>query len=190
MNKGRHASWQTLNTFAYSVNPSLTEVTAACHAVVAPAWAIGQLAATGGLTDPQALADLYAAGAAPYLFASIYTDLFIHLLQGRAQQTLEAYEAVSSKELSHEQSVTRGATGLDVPALALMDRYIKGDNVHADGQTGGREYLRETELAYTIQEGALKDLDLRWRNITERRSWMPYNFDENRLTLSYPISLF
>lgn len=79
---------------------------------------------------------------------------------------------------------------LGIPGLVLMNRYIKGDNVHARGVTGGREYLRETELAYTIQEGTLKDLDIRWRNGTERRSWMPYNFDENRLTVSYPVSLF
>ena len=83
-------------------NPAHPAVIAACHAVVAAARAHGKLAVIGGMTDPQALSELYAAGAAPYLFAGIDTDLFIQSLQGKAQQTLEAYQAVSSKELSHE----------------------------------------------------------------------------------------
>ncbi|MDF3201811.1 aldolase/citrate lyase family protein [Pseudomonas sp. 1912-s] len=83
-------------------NPAHPDVLAACHAVIAAALAHGKLAVVGGLADLQALSELYAAGAAPYLFAGIDTDLFIHSLQGKAQQTLEAYQAVSSKELSHE----------------------------------------------------------------------------------------
>ncbi|NWB31667.1 OprD family outer membrane porin, partial [Pseudomonas gingeri] len=48
---------------------------------------------------------------------------------------------------------------------------------------------RESELAYTIQSGALRDLSLRWRNSSLRKSFSSNEFDENRLIVSYPISL-
>ncbi|VVP10659.1 Porin-like protein NicP [Pseudomonas fluorescens] len=78
---------------------------------------------------------------------------------------------------------------LGVPGLTLMNRYISGDNVHTGTITDGKEWGRESELGYTVQSGTLKDLNVRWRNSTMRRDFSNNEFDENRLIVSYPISL-
>ncbi|MGY4662461.1 hypothetical protein ACVWZ9_003255 [Pseudomonas chlororaphis] len=76
-----------------------------------------------------------------------------------------------------------------IPGLTLMNRYIKGDNVHTGTITDGKEWGRESELAYTVQSGTLKNLNVKWRNSTMRRDFSTNEFDENRLIISYPISL-
>ncbi len=78
---------------------------------------------------------------------------------------------------------------LGVPGLTLMNRYISGDNVHTATTSDGKEWGRETELAYTVQSGTLKNLNLKWRNSTMRRDYSNNEFDENRVIVSYPISL-
>ncbi|EJZ56953.1 OprD [Pseudomonas fluorescens R124] len=78
---------------------------------------------------------------------------------------------------------------LGIPGLTLMNRYISGDNVHTATITDGKEWGRESELGYTVQSGALRDLNVRWRNSTMRRDFSNNEFDENRLIISYPISL-
>jgi len=76
-----------------------------------------------------------------------------------------------------------------VPGLTLMNRYISGRDVHSGVVTDGKEWVRETELAYVIQSGAFKDLSVKWRNSSIRRDYSNNEFDENRLIISYPISL-
>ncbi|WP_248794518.1 OprD family porin [Pseudomonas sp. MWU13-2105] len=78
---------------------------------------------------------------------------------------------------------------LGVPGLTLMNRYISGDNVHTGTISNGKEWGRESELAYTIQSGTFRDLSLRWRNSSLRKTFNSNEFDENRLIISYPISL-
>lgn len=78
---------------------------------------------------------------------------------------------------------------LGVPGLTLMNRYISGDNVHTGAITDGKEWGRESELAYTVQSGTFKSLNVRWRNSSIRRDYSTNEFDENRLFISYPISL-
>jgi len=78
---------------------------------------------------------------------------------------------------------------LGVPGLTLMNRYIKGDNVDTGSITDAKEWARESELAYVIQAGSLKNLSVRWRNSTMRRDFSSNQFDENRLIVSYPISV-
>ncbi|TWD49636.1 OprD family porin [Pseudomonas sp. SJZ131] len=78
---------------------------------------------------------------------------------------------------------------LGIPGLTVMNRYISGSNVHTGTITDGKEWGRESELAYTVQSGTLKDLNVKWRNSTMRRDFSNNEFDENRLIVSYPISL-
>ena len=52
---------------------------------------------------------------------------------------------------------------LGVPGLTMMNRYISGSNIHTATTTDGKEWGRESELAYTVQSGALRDLNVRWR---------------------------
>ena len=76
-----------------------------------------------------------------------------------------------------------------VPGLTMMNRYISGDNVHTGAITDGKEWGRESELAYVVQSGALKNLSVKWRNSSIRKNFSTNEFDENRLFISYPISL-
>ncbi len=78
---------------------------------------------------------------------------------------------------------------LGVPGLTLMNRYIRGDNVHTGTITDGKERGRESELAYTVQSGTFKNLNVKWRNSTIRSSFNINGFNENRVFISYPISL-
>ena len=78
---------------------------------------------------------------------------------------------------------------LGVPGLTMMNRYISGDNIHTGSITDGKEWGRESELAYTVQAGTFKDLNLRWRNASIRRDYSTHEFDENRIFISYPLSL-
>lgn len=78
---------------------------------------------------------------------------------------------------------------LGVPGLSMMNRYISGDEVHNASTSKGQEWARESELAYVIQEGTFRDLSLKIRNSTMRRDYSLNEFDENRLIISYPLSL-
>ncbi|MNJ04607.1 Porin-like protein NicP precursor [compost metagenome] len=70
-----------------------------------------------------------------------------------------------------------------------MNRYISGDEVHTGAITDGKEWARESELAYVVQSGALKNLSLKWRNSTMRRDFSTNEFDEDRLIISYPLGI-
>lgn len=80
-------------------------------------------------------------------------------------------------------------TTVGVPGLTLMNRYISGREVHSGAVTDGKEWVRESELAYVIQSGTFKDLSIKWRNSTIRREFSSNEFDENRLIFNYPLSL-
>jgi len=75
---------------------------------------------------------------------------------------------------------------MGIPGLTLMARYISGDNFGPGGDS--KEWERDTDLAYVIQSGALKNLGLKWRNGTYRASG-GRKIDQNRLILSYSIPL-
>ncbi|WP_349573554.1 OprD family porin [Azotobacter salinestris] len=80
---------------------------------------------------------------------------------------------------------------LGVPGLTLMNRYISGKNVHTATVSDGEEWARESELAYVVQSGTLKSLSVKWRNASRRADWGSNNsYDENRLIVQYPLSLF
>jgi hypothetical protein len=97
----------------------------------------------------------------------------------------------NARERSWQARYDYDFAGLGIPGLTLMTRYLKGTNVHIGNITNGEEWNRETELAYAVQSGPLKAMTLRWRNSTIRRDWGSNNkFDDNRLIVSYPISLF
>ena len=95
----------------------------------------------------------------------------------------------NAKEKSWQLRHDYNFVALGVPGLTLMNRYISGDNVHTGTITDGKEWGRESELAYTVQSGALKNLNVKWRNATIRRDFSNNEFDENRIFISYPLSL-
>jgi hypothetical protein len=95
----------------------------------------------------------------------------------------------NAKEKSWQVRHDFNFAAVGVPGLTLMNRYISGDNVHTGTITDGKEWGRESELAYTVQSGTFKNLNLKWRNSTMRRDYSTNEFDENRIFVSYPISL-
>lgn len=81
---------------------------------------------------------------------------------------------------------------MGVPGLTFMTRYITGDNFErtagASAGTEGKEWERDMDIAYTFQTGALKNLNVKWRNATVRNNYGS-DLDENRLIVSYTIPL-
>ncbi|MFG0380555.1 OprD family porin [Pseudomonas sp. zbq_18] len=77
-----------------------------------------------------------------------------------------------------------------IPGLTFMTRYISGDNIDLGvGASEGKEWERNTDIAYVFQEGPLKNLGVRWRNATTRTNFTN-DLDENRLIVSYTLSLW
>ena len=100
-----------------------------------------------------------------------------------------AYDAADERswQIRHDYNFA----GVGIPGLVLMNRYISGDNITTASGDEGSEWGRESELAYTVQNGALKNLNIKWRNSSMRRdsSFSRNEFDENRLIFNYPISI-
>ncbi|MNG22213.1 Porin-like protein NicP precursor [compost metagenome] len=79
---------------------------------------------------------------------------------------------------------------LGMPGLSLMTRYLSGDNVdRGAGLSEGKTWERNTDIAYVVQSGPLKNLGLRLRNASTRSNFGP-DLDENRLILSYSLALW
>ncbi|WP_404436617.1 OprD family porin [Stutzerimonas chloritidismutans] len=75
---------------------------------------------------------------------------------------------------------------MGIPGLTFMTRYVTGDNFGANGR--GKEWERDTDIGYVFQEGALKNLGVKWRNGTYRSN-IDREVDQNRLIVSYTIPL-
>ena len=78
---------------------------------------------------------------------------------------------------------------MGIPGLTLMTRYVTGDNFERPNGVEGKEWERDTDIAYTFQTGALKNLNLKWRNATARSNGTGNDINENRLIASYTIPL-
>ena len=124
-------------------------------------------------------------GRGPRVFAP--GDLKLLLLALIAEQPCHGYDL--AKERSWQVRHDLDFAVLGVPGLTMMNRYISGDNIHTGSITDGKEWGRESELAYTVQAGTFKDLNVRWRNASIRRDYSTHEFDENRIFISYPLSL-
>lgn len=99
-----------------------------------------------------------------------------------------------------------GAYG--VPGLSFMARYLTGDNIdgsdidpsspyayYNDGSgEDGKEWERNLEAKYVVQEGAAKDLSIRIRHSTWRansvgNSYLGTDLDEIRVITEYPLDI-
>lgn len=79
---------------------------------------------------------------------------------------------------------------LGVPGLTFMTRYLSGDGVDVNGRPeAGKEWERDIDIAYVVQDGRLKNLGLKWRNATVRSNFGP-DIDENRLIVTYTVPLW
>lgn len=72
-----------------------------------------------------------------------------------------------------------------------MSRYLSGDNIDQLSTTAnedGKEWERNTDITYVLQDGPMKDISLKWRNATVRNNYAN-DIDENRLIVSYTLAL-
>jgi imipenem/basic amino acid-specific outer membrane pore len=87
-----------------------------------------------------------------------------------------------------------------IPGLSFMARYVKGDQI--DGTKADpngayankvgddqKEWERDLEAKYVIQEGTAKDLSFRLRQATHRATSFESDIDEVRLIIEYPLSI-
>ncbi|BAN47369.1 OprD family porin [Metapseudomonas resinovorans] len=80
---------------------------------------------------------------------------------------------------------------LGIPGLSFMTRYISGDGVRQGAVRNGREWERDSDLAYMVQSGPLRGFNIRLRNVTFRSgNGLPQDIDENRIVLGYSLALW
>ncbi|WP_415844590.1 OprD family porin [Stutzerimonas zhaodongensis] len=94
----------------------------------------------------------------------------------------------NQEEKSWQARYDYNFASIGIPGLTFMTRYLTGDNVDRGAQSDGKEWERNTDIAYIFQDGALKNLGVRWRNATMRSNFAR-DIDENRLIVSYTLPL-
>ncbi|MFV3402741.1 OprD family porin [Pseudomonas sp. NY15463] len=86
---------------------------------------------------------------------------------------------------------TYNFAAMGIPGLSFMTRYVQGRSIEAAGASDGHEWERDMDIAYVVQSGPLKDLSLRWRNVSFRSgNGLTTDLDENRIILGYQIALW
>ncbi|HDS1736638.1 MULTISPECIES: OprD family porin [Pseudomonas] len=80
-----------------------------------------------------------------------------------------------------------------VPGLTFMTRYVHGSGATTQTTSNGKEWERDIDIKYVLQEGPAKDLSFRVRQATYRSSDGVYygsnSIDELRLIVEYPLSI-
>lgn len=76
---------------------------------------------------------------------------------------------------------------LGVPGLTFSTRYLSGDD--GESNTTIKEWERDAELAYVVQQGSFKGLGVKLRNYVYR-SEFSRGRDSNRIYLTYDIALW
>jgi imipenem/basic amino acid-specific outer membrane pore len=80
-----------------------------------------------------------------------------------------------------------------IPGLTFMTRYARGTGATTETTNNGKEWERDIDVKYVLQEGPAKDLSFRVRQATYRSSDGVYygssSIDELRLIVEYPLSI-
>ncbi|MDH0300546.1 MULTISPECIES: OprD family porin [unclassified Pseudomonas] len=80
-----------------------------------------------------------------------------------------------------------------IPGLTFMTRYARGSDANVAGTNNGKEWERDIDIKYVLQEGPAKDLSFRVRQATYRSADGVYygspSLDELRLIVEYPLSI-
>jgi len=97
-----------------------------------------------------------------------------------------AADFANANEESWQARYDYNFAAIGIPGLTFMTRYVTGDDFGAGGNS--KEWERDTDIAYVFQEGALKNLGVKWRNGTYRSN-STRDIDQNRLIVSYTIPL-
>ena len=80
-----------------------------------------------------------------------------------------------------------------IPGLSFMTRYVRGTGANVEGTDNGKEWERDIDIKYVLQDGPAKDLSFRVRQATYRSADGVYygspSLDELRLIVEYPVSI-
>ena len=115
---------------------------------------------------------------------------YIELVDPFLTNYIQVRDFAATDEKSWQARYDYNFAGLGVPGLNLMTRYVRGSNIYMGaGQSRGKEWERDTDIAYVFQDGPLKNLGVKWRNSTVRSDISVGKVDENRLIVSYTIPL-
>jgi hypothetical protein len=95
----------------------------------------------------------------------------------------------SAQERSVQFKYTYDFVALGVPGLTFMTRYVTGDNIDRGSLSEGKEWERNTDIGYVIQQGPLKGLAFTVRNASYRTNFSN-DLDETRVIVNYKYNLF
>ena len=117
-----------------------------------------------------------------------YTDGDIYLAN-----SIQYLDFNAKDEKSYQARYDYDFTGMGIPGLSFMTRYITSSSIDTDyvGIDRDSRWERNTELRYTVQNGFLEGLNVRWRNATIRQDTNldGGDVDENRLIVGYTWTL-
>jgi len=100
-----------------------------------------------------------------------------------------AYDGIDERSWQVRYDFDFAAVG--IPGLGAMARLVKGTDVDFGAIDNGEDRGAEAELSYVVQSGNFKKLNVRLRSYSLRRDYGSTNsYNENRVMISYPISLF
>jgi len=99
------------------------------------------------------------------------------------------YEFAERDERSWQARYDYDFAAMGWPGLIATVRYITSDNVSTGMGFEGTAQERDLDIGYTVQSGPLKNVGIRLRNVAARSNYRS-DIDENRLILSYTLTLF
>lgn len=97
------------------------------------------------------------------------------------------FEFASAGEKSWQLRYDTDFSHFGIPGLSSTLRYIKSHGARVGTVTDGEAFERDLDLAYSVQQGALKGLSLRLRNVTARANYRT-DIDENRIIVQYNLT--
>lgn len=79
---------------------------------------------------------------------------------------------------------------MGLPGLLFGIKYAKGDSAEVLGFNGeGREWERDLDIGYVVQNGPFKGVSMRWRNAMSKGNYFN-DVNENRVLLGYTLALW
>jgi hypothetical protein len=95
----------------------------------------------------------------------------------------------NTNERSWQARYDYNFAAIGIPGLTFMSRYLSGDNIRVGASNSGKEWERNTDIGYVIQDGPLKNLGIKLRNSTLRTTFGD-DINEARLIMSYSLPLW
>ena len=105
-----------------------------------------------------------------------------------AFNTVTYHHFLRAREDSWQLRYDYDLATVGLPGLTFMTRYVSGDNFEIAG-THAKEWERNVDIAYVVQGGPLKNVNLRLRNVAYRGN-RTTDIDENRIIVGYTFKFW